>query len=342
MSALVSERYARQVLLPFIGQEGQRKLEHSRVVLVGCGALGTAVANNLARAGVGYLKICDRDFVELSNLQRQILFDEDDLAGNLPKAEAAARRCAKINSEISVEAVVCDINFTNIEALIAGADLVIDGTDNFETRYLINDACVKNAIPWIYGSCVSTYGLYMAIRPGKTPCLRCVLPVSGDPGVGQTCDTAGVLNSIAAIIAAYQCSEALKFLTGHEDAWTKGLTEVDVWASSHTEMRVERVPECICCGQRKFDFLDGHEGVLLTSLCGRNAVQIVQKSSAALDLMALGQKLEKLGTVSTNRFLLKFVVDDYEITVFPDARAIIKGTHDLAQAKSVYAKYIGG
>jgi len=335
------DRYARQALIPFIGREGQAKLATSTVALIGCGALGTAIANNLARAGVGRLRIYDRDFVELTNLQRQILFDEDDLEGPMPKAEAAALRCRKINSAISVEGVVCDINFTNIEALIAGADLVIDGTDNFETRYLVNDACVKNGVPWIYGSCVSTYGLFMGVLPGVTPCLRCVAKVSGEPGDGQTCDTAGVLNSIAAIIAAYESSEALKFLCGHQSAWVQGLTEIDVWSNSHITMPVPRNPDCPCCGARRFDFLEGREGLLLTSLCGRNAVQIVQRTQGAMDLDELQLRLSPLGDVTRSRFLLKFAVDAYELTVFPDARAIIKGTSDLAVARTVYAKYVG-
>lgn len=334
-------RYARQVLLPFLNSEGQEKLLTSQVTLVGCGALGTGIANNLARAGVGKLRICDRDFVELNNLHRQMLFDEADVAEQMPKAEAAARQLRKVNSEISLEPVVADINFTNIEALIADADLVIDGSDNFQTRYLVNDACVKANKPWVYGACVSSYGLVMPIIPGKTACLRCAFPEQPSAMLSPTCDTAGVLNASSLGVACLQSGEAIKLLLGAESAIINGLLQVDLWTNSYQNLKVKRSEDCVTCGQRKFEFLEGEQDLLLTSLCGRQAVQIVQRTPTRMDLQALGETLAKIGTVTLTKFLLKALIGGYELTVFPDGRALVKGTTDPTVAKTVYAKYIG-
>jgi adenylyltransferase/sulfurtransferase len=340
-SSFKDGRYARQVLLPFLTGKGQEKLLNSRVTLMGCGALGTGIANNLARAGVGHLRICDRDFVELNNLHRQMLFDETDVAEQMPKAEAAVRRLRQVNSEIELEPVVADINFTNIERLIEDADVVIDGTDNFQTRYLVNDACVKAAKPWIYGACVSSYGLVMPIIPGKTACLRCAFPERPEAMLSPTCDTAGVLNASSLAVACLQSAEAIKLLVGAEEALIQGMLQVDVWTNTYQGLKVKRTEGCVTCGQRKFEFLEGDQELLLSSLCGREAVQIVQRNPSRVDLASVAETLSKIGTVTVTRFLLKAIIDNYEITVFPDGRALVKGTTDFTVAKNVYSKYIG-
>ncbi|MBU6427724.1 MAG: ThiF family adenylyltransferase [Cyanobacteria bacterium REEB65] len=335
-------RYARQVLLPFLAAAGQEKLRAGRVVLIGCGALGTGIANNLVRAGVGFLRICDRDFVELHNLSRQILFDEGDVAEQLPKAEAAARHLVRANSEVVVEPRSVDVNYTNVEELLAGADVVLDGTDNFQTRYLLNDACSKANIPWVYGACVASHGMVMPILPGRTACLRCAFPEPAPPAMAQTCDTAGVLNAAAQAVACIQSAEAIKLLLGAEDALVPGLLEVDLWEPRYTTLKVPRQPDCLSCGPNpRWEYLDGDRAALLTSLCGRNAVQVVQRETSCIELATLAEALSPLGTVSVTKFLLSAKIDPYEITLFPDGRAIIKGTDDLAIAQSVYAKYIG-
>jgi len=334
-------RYARQVILPFLGEEGQQKLLDSKVVLIGCGALGTGIANNLVRAGVGHLKICDRDFVELNNLQRQTLFEESDVENNLPKAAAAAAQLRRVNSGVTIEPVVADVNFTNIESLIEGADLVLDGVDNFQTRYLVNDVCVKHNVPWIYGGCVGTYGLVMPIKPGETPCLRCAFPAPAPAGFAQTCDTAGVLNASSLMVACLQTAEAIKYLSGHQSAWIEGILNIDVWANDYSFFKAIRDEECICCVQGKYEFLEGEEGMQLTSLCGRNAVQIIQRDAANIVLADMAKRLEALGEVNANKFLLKFSIQDFVVTLFPDGRAIVHGTDDPTVAKNVYSKYIG-
>jgi adenylyltransferase/sulfurtransferase len=327
-----------------IGEAGQRRLLASHVTLCGCGALGTVLANALVRAGVGHLRLVDRDFIETNNLQRQVLFDEHDVAENLPKAEAAARKLSAINSSVYVEPVVTDIDRTNILELVQDADLILDGTDNFEIRYLINDVAVKLGKPWVYGGCIGSHGQTMTILPGETPCLRCVFEAAPAPGEGGTCETAGVLSPIVNIVASFQAAEAFKILTGRRDRISRDLIYIDVW--DNIQRRIKVAPllgkvDCPCCRHRRFDWLEGEQGSHTTSLCGRNAVQVAHRAAAHLNFEELARHLETLGEVSYNRFLLKFTADGHEFTVFPDGRAIIKGTNDVDKARTLYAKYIG-
>lgn len=343
------ERYSRQMRVPGIGKAGQQKIMASRVTLCGVGALGTVLANTLVRAGVGFVRVVDRDFVEPSNLQRQVLFDEADVTGNLPKAEAAATKLRQINSSVTVEPVVADINRTNIEDLCDGADLILDGTDNFEIRYLINDVSIKHGKPWIYGGAVGTEGMTMTILPGETPCLRCVFEASPGPGEVGTCETAGVLGPIVSIVASFQAAEALKILAGKPETTNRELFCLNIWENTTRRVKVAplkgRKGKCPCCAQSNFEWLDGAHGTQTTALCGRNAVQVTQKRASALDFGELGKQLAASGTVTANKFLLKFNVTDggeaYEFTVFPDGRAIIKGTPEPDRARTLYAKYIG-
>jgi adenylyltransferase/sulfurtransferase len=329
---------------PGVGKEGQRRLADSRVTLCGCGALGTVLANVLVRAGVGRLRLIDRDFIETSNLQRQVLFDESDVTANLPKAEAAARKLRLINSEVVVEPVVTDIDRTNIVGLAEDAHLILDGTDNFEIRYLINDVAIKLGKPWVFGGCIGAHGQTMTIIPGETPCLRCVIEAAPAPGEAQTCETAGVLGPIVNIIASYQATEAIKILTGKIAAINRDLIYLDIWENTHKKLSISRLRErnnCVCCKQRKFEWLEGQHGAQTTSLCGRNAVQVSHRTAGQLDFASMSKQLSTLGQVSFNRFMLKFDVDEYQFTVFPDGRAIIKGTSDIDKARTLYAKYIG-
>jgi adenylyltransferase/sulfurtransferase len=338
------ERYSRQVRFYGVGEEGQSRLLRSRVTLCGCGALGTVLANALVRAGVGRLRVVDRDFVETSNLQRQVLFDESDVVSNMPKAEAAARKLRAINSSVTVEPVVADIDRTNILDLVSDADVILDGTDNFEIRYLINDAAVKLNKPWVYGGCVGSHGQTMTILPGQTPCLRCVFEAAPAPGEVGTCETAGVLGPIVNIIASFQATEAIKILTGRLEAVSRELVYLDVWENEQRRIKVAPLlgkVDCPCCRRRKFEWLEGEHGSQTTSLCGRNAVQVSHRAPASLDFQSLAAHLATMGQVSFNRFLLKFNVESYEFTVFPDGRAIIKGTADTDKARTLYAKYIG-
>ncbi len=338
------ERYSRQIKFPGIGEEGQRRLLASHVTLCGCGALGTVLANALVRAGVGHLRIVDRDFIETHNLQRQVLFDEQDVSENLPKAEAAARKLEAINSAVHLVPVVTDIDHTNIIDLVKDADLILDGTDNFEVRYLINDAAVKLGKPWVYGGCIGSHGQVMTIIPGDTPCLRCVIESSPPPGMTPTCETAGVLGPAVNIIASYQATEAFKILTGHKESINRDLIFIDVWDNVQKHFKVARLKDtvdCPCCKRREFDWLDGKMGSHTTSLCGRNAVQVAHRTATKLNFEELSKHLERLGEVSYNRFLLKFTAEGYEFTVFPDGRAIIKGTNDVERARTLYAKYVG-
>jgi adenylyltransferase/sulfurtransferase len=329
---------------PGIGRAGQERLLASRVTLCGCGALGTVLANNLVRAGVGRLRLIDRDFIEPSNLQRQVLFDESDVAANLPKAEAAARKLRLINSGVEVEPVVTDIDRTNVEDLCADADLILDGTDNFEVRYLINDVAVKLGRPWVYGGCIGAHGMTMTILPGETPCLRCVFEAAPGPGEAATCETAGVLGPTVNIIASYQTTEALKILTGNRNKVNRQLLYLDVWENQERRSKIAGLlgkVKCPCCQERRFEWLEGAHGAQTTSLCGRNSVQVSHRSAARLDFGELARNLKPLGEVTHNRFLLKFRVDEFEFTVFPDGRAIIKGTSDTDKARTLYARYIG-
>jgi len=338
----MNERYSRQILFPEINREGQEKLLNSRVLIVGCGALGAAHSETLARAGVGFLRIVDRDFVEFSNLQRQTLFSESDAKDRLPKAIAARNRLAEINSEIKVEAVVADVNHSNIENLIEDCDLILDGTDNFQTRYLVNDACIKQSKIWIYGAAVSSYGTTMTIQPNESPCLRCIFEEMPGAGSAPTCDTAGVIQPIINSISAVQTTEALKILTGNFDALHKSLMQIDVWRNDWRKIKLrEPNADCPTCGQRNFEFLDAETQEFSAVLCGRDAIQIAPPKPTDLDLPALADKLKNIAEVKQNEYLLRLTVGEFELTVFRDARAIIRGTDDVAVARSVYAKYVG-
>jgi molybdopterin-synthase adenylyltransferase len=337
------ERYSRQILFSGLGQSGQEQLAQSRAVIIGCGALGTMQAEMLARAGVKHLRIVDRDFIEDSNLQRQIMFEERDVAERLPKAIAAHNRIARINSDIQVDARVVDVNYTNVEELIHDADVVLDGLDNFEARYVLNDAAVKLGKTWVYGAAVSSYGVQMTVIPGNTPCLRCVFPEAPPPGTTPTCDTAGVILPIIATIASFQVTEALKILTGQTAKLHGKLLQFELWNHRTAQLNLGAPdPNCPACARRQFEFLTPHAGQFVMSLCGRNAVQIFPANKTiTMDFASLAEMLSNSGEVSYNRYLLKFAADGYEMTIFPDARSIIKGTDDLAVARSLYAKYIG-
>ncbi|TAM83628.1 MAG: thiazole biosynthesis adenylyltransferase ThiF [Acidobacteria bacterium] len=331
-------KYSRQILFSPIGEEGQKKLLSSKAVIIGCGALGTAQANALVRAGVGALRIVDRDYVEESNLQRQSLFDENDARDSLPKAIAVERKLKEINSEVLTEGVVADATSHNIEDLVRGFDVILDGTDNFEARYLLNDVAVKLGIPWIYGAIVASSAVTMTILPGRGPCLSCVFP-QAPAGLHETCDTVGVIGPAAAWTSAIQVTEALKILLGREQELHGTLFGFDIWRNRTQQVRPKRDSDCRTCVQRVFTYLEEGE-TLPTTLCGRDAVQIRHRDSRRLDMGLLKARLEQFGTVRANDFLLKFSFDGYELTVFTDGRAIIKGTHDPAVARSIYAKYI--
>ncbi|NOX54808.1 MAG: thiazole biosynthesis adenylyltransferase ThiF [Planctomycetes bacterium] len=340
------ERYSRQILFSEIGEEGQRRLLAGRVLLCGCGALGSVIADTLTRAGVGFLRIVDRDFVELSNLQRQILFDEEDVESHLPKAVAAAEKLQRINRDVTIEPVVADIDHTNILDLCDRVDLILDGTDNFEVRFLINDASLERSIPWVYGGCIGSHGQTMTIFPGKTACLRCLIDSVPEPGTTETCDTAGILGPTVNVIASLQCIAALKILSGRPDAVSPHLTIIDLWDGSYRRMSVKDLrdrADCPACKRGDRSWLSGQHTSQSTVLCGRNAVQIAPQQKAELDLSALAAKLQAAGTVETNPYLLRLRLNepDVEVTVFRDGRAIIKGTQDPAVAKTVYSRYIG-
>lgn len=336
------ERYSRQVLFDGIGEAGQRRLLNSRAAIIGCGALGTAQAEALARAGVGRLRLVDRDFVEASNLHRQTMFTERDARERLPKAIACANHLAEINSEIETEAEIADVNHSNVERLINDCDLVLDGTDNFATRYLINDACVKHQVNWIYGAAVGSYGVTMTIRPRKSPCLRCIFEEAPPAASAPTCDTAGVIMPIISIIAAVQVSEAFKLLTGQEEALHNSLMQFDVWRNDWRRINLDAPgAECPTCRFGRYDTLEAEAGDLAISLCGREAVQVNPSRSTQIDLPALAERLRAVGEVQVNPYLLRLRVGDYELTVFQDARVIIRGTDDVPTARTLYARYIG-
>jgi len=338
----MNERYSRQILFREIGIAGQEKLLASRVLLVGCGALGASHAEMLARAGVGKLRIVDRDFVEFTNLQRQTLFKESDATERLPKAVAAQKRISEINSETEVEPVIADVNNSNIEALIDSCDLVLDGTDNFQVRYLLNDACVKQNKTWIYGAAVSSYGTTMTIIPGLTPCLRCIFEDMPDAGSSPTCDTSGVIMPIIATVSATQVAEALKILVGDTASLHRSLMQFDIWQNDRQEITLsEPNPDCKTCGHHIYEFLDAEAQEFSAVLCGRNAVQIAPPKPTQLDLAALAAKLANLDDVKQNEYLVRFTTGETEVTVFRDARAIVKGTDDVTAARSIYARYVG-
>lgn len=333
------ERYSRQVLFSGIGRGGQERLEAARIAVVGCGATGSAAASLLARAGAGTLRIIDRDYVEASNLQRQTLFDEADAAESVPKAIAAARKISAFNSQIVVEPHVADLTPQNISPLLEGVHLILDGSDNFETRYLINDYAVKNTLPWIYAAAVGSYAVTLNILPGQTACLACIFP---DPpsGTVETCETAGILGSAVNLVAAIEVAEALKILVGASDKLRRTLLSFDVWQNDHAEIAASTPrQDCRACQKKNFIHLAG-EGRPHITLCGRNSVQIHERTRP-VDFGEMSARLNALGTVRHNDFVLKFWREPYELTLFPDGRAIIKGTTDAAVARSLYARYVG-
>jgi len=339
-----SEKYSRQVLFPGIGEVGQERLLKASAVVVGCGALGTVAANLLVRSGAGHLRIVDRDFVEASNLQRQTLFEESDAREALPKAVAAERRLRAINSGVRVEGIVADLTPKNASELLSGFDVILDGTDNFETRLLVNDTAISLGIPWVYAAAVGSYGVTMTILPGKSACLACLLEgpeKSTALGAEQTCDTAGVLNAAVGVIASLEAAEATKILAGKSEALHGRLISCDVWTGKFQSIRVVRNPDCRACARREFKYLEGEAQPHIT-MCGRDSVQIHERRRQ-LDLGELSRRLAGApgAEVRKNEFLLRFRVPPYELTIFADGRAIIKGTKDPAVARSLYARYIG-
>jgi adenylyltransferase/sulfurtransferase len=339
MSLDHDERYSRQILFRGIGAAGQKRLATARVAVVGCGATGSAVSTLLARAGVGTLRIIDRDYVEPSNLQRQTLFDEADARESVPKAVAAARRIAAFNSQIVVEPEVADLTPENIDSLLAGAELILDGTDNFETRYLVNDYAVRMSVPWIYAAAVGSYGVTLNVIPGASACLACVFPDS-PRGIVETCETAGVLNSAVNLVASIEASEALKFLVGATEEIRRTLLSWDVWTNERAEIQAGKPRAgCRACGERDFVHLEG-EGRPHITLCGRNSVQIHERHRP-VDFGEMSERLKPHGTVRHNDFVLKFWREPYEMTLFSDGRAIIKGTTDPGVARSLYARFVG-
>lgn len=333
------ERYSRQVLFAGIGSEGQERLMAARVAIVGCGATGSALASLLARAGVGALRIIDRDYVEPSNLQRQALFDEQDAADSVPKAIAAARKIGSFNSQVTVEPCAEDLTSENVERLLAGAEVILDGTDNFETRFLLNDFSVKNSVPWIYLAAVGSYAATMNVIPGDTACLACIF-AEPPSGIIETCETAGILNSAVNFAASIAATETLKLLTGNLQSVRRTLLSRDLWTNESAEIATGRTrADCAVCGQRSFVHLAGARRPHIT-LCGRNSVQI-HEHNRPIDLGAVGERLKPHGNVRRNDFVLKFSKEPFELTLFPDGRAIVKGTTDIAVARGLYAKYVG-
>jgi molybdopterin-synthase adenylyltransferase len=344
MNEQASSRYDRQMRFAPLGEAGQRRLGEGRALVCGCGALGSVIAETLIRSGVGFTRIVDRDFLELNNLQRQVLYDEQDVADGLPKAIAAANKLRQINSEVVVEPVVADLTHNNIAALADDVDVIVDGTDNFATRFLINDFAVKHGKPWIYGGCIGAEGQSMTILPGETACLACLMADMPPPGTTPTCDTAGVLAPIVNVVASIEAAEALKILTGNRAATSRRLTIVDLWDCQMRRVDLSQLREsgdCVVCKRREFHWLAGERGDASAVLCGRNAVQLSPPAGATLSLDDLGRRLTGVGDVKRNAFLLRLAVDGYVLSVFPDGRTIVAGTNDIATARSVHARYIG-
>ena len=333
------DRYSRQTLFPGIGQEGQRKLGNSCVVIIGCGALGTIIATSLVRAGVGKVRIIDRDFIEYHNLQRQVLFNEEDIEAELPKAIAAERHLKKVNSSVEIEGIVADVNYANIERLVAGTDLILDGLDNLETRFLINDVSLKHKIPWIYGGAISSSGMTMDIIPHETPCFRCLQTSPTSRAIALTCDTAGVISPAPFIIGSLQTAEAMKILVGAEEI-NRDLIIIDVWRGEFSYFKIGRRTDCPAC-RGEYEFLEARFGTRATSLCGQNAVQVLNPEANEISFERLATHLGPLGEVNYNEFMLHFRVDNHEMVIFPDGRAIVKDTNDESLARGLYAKYIG-
>lgn len=336
------DRYSRQIIYPPIGPAGQERLAAGRVAVVGCGALGTAVAAALARAGVGFIRLIDRDYVELSNLQRQSLFDEHDAAEGRAKAVAAADHLRRINSSIAVEPVVADLAADNAERLVRDVDVVADGLDTLESRYILNDARVKLGEPWVYTAAIGGHGVLMPIVPRRTPCLRCLHPDPPGPGEVDTCDTAGVLGPVPVVLGARAAVEIVKLLVGAVDQLSPGLLWLDAW--NNVEQRTpftQPVADCITCGQRRFEFLDGTHPRPAVALCGRDAVQVRPASGSVVDLADLAARLAPIAAVRLGDQLLRITADGHDLTLFPDGRAIVKGTSDLGLARGLYARLIG-
>lgn len=338
-------RYARQIRFPPLGESGQRRLNQSRALIVGCGALGSVIANTLARAGVGHLRIVDRDFLEMSNLQRQVLYDEIDVKSGLPKAIAATEKLRKINSEIEIEPIVADVDATNVETFCDGVDVILDGSDNFEVRFLLNDASIKLSIPWIYGGCLGTDGQTMTILPRETACLNCLmLDGPPPPGTTPTCDSHGILAPIVNVIASIQSSEAIKVLSGNRAAVSRNLAVFALWDNDVRQLDVSKLRDqvdCPACKQNRLQWLEGERGSHWAVLCGRNAVQLSFPDRQAISLEALKNRLQELGRVESNEFLLRFHINEFVMTVFPDGRAIVSGTEEVAVARKLYAQYLG-
>ena len=337
----MTDRYSRQILFSAIGEAGQKKIRASKAVLIGCGALGTVSSEMLTRAGVGKLILIDRDFVEESNLQRQSLFTEEDAHQGLPKAAAAQRALRAINSEVEVQGVIEDVTWQNIDRLCRNSDIIVDGTDNFETRFLINDFAVKQEIPWIYGACVGSYGVAFAFQPSISACLQCLFEQPTEVGTTETCDTAGILAPVVHGIAAFQVAQGMKILVGESPS--QEILQIDVWTGTWQTIKAKgaRSADCRCCGQHQFRFLEGEEKARLTRLCGRNAVQISPPRPTRSDFQKISKRLDKSAKIDFNEYLLKIRVDGYEIALFADGRSIIRGTDDFTEARAVYAKYIG-
>lgn len=344
MNAEMPNRYDRQTRFAPLGEEGQRKLAAGRALVCGCGALGSVIAGTLVRAGVGCVRIVDRDFVELNNLQRQFLYDEQDVVDALPKAIAAAEKLRRINSAVTVEPVVADVTHENIDRLAADVDVIVDGTDNFATRFLVNDYAVKHGKPWIYGGAIGAEGQSMTILPGETACLACLLPEAPPPGTTPTCDTAGILGPIVGVIASIEAAEALKILSGHRETVSRSLTVVELWDNRIRRVDLGRLRErsdCRVCRHGEYAWLRGERGGDTAVLCGRNAVQLAPPQPISLSLEQLAARLAGVGPIVQNPFLLRLSVDGYQLTVFPDGRTIVSGTDDVAVARTLQAKYVG-
>jgi molybdopterin-synthase adenylyltransferase len=344
MTDTASSRYDRQARFAPLGEEGQRRLLASRALVCGCGALGSVIAETLVRAGVGFVRVVDRDFVELNNLQRQVLYDEQDVADNLPKAIAAANKLRRINSEIQIDPIVADVTHHNVTQLANDADVIVDGTDNFATRFLLNDFAVKHSKPWIYGGCIGAEGQTMTILPGKTACLACLMAEAPPPGTTPTCDTAGIIAPIVNVIASIEAAEALKILSGHAEAASSRLSIIDLWDNQLRQVDLTRLHEnsdCRVCKHGEFAWLAGERGDTSAVLCGRNAVQLSAPAGTSLSLTDLASRLAGVGRIQQNAFLLRLYVSDYVVTVFPDGRTIVGGTNDVATARTVHARYIG-
>jgi adenylyltransferase/sulfurtransferase len=332
-------RYSRQILFSGIGEKGQRRLGDSCVAIIGCGALGSIIATSLARAGVGKLRIIDRDFIEYYNLQRQVLFDEDDIENQLPKAIAAERHLKKVNSSIEIEGIVADVNYSSIEMLISGVDLILDGLDNLEARFLINDVSLKHKIPWVYGGAITSIGMTMNVIPGEAACFRCVFPSLPSGQLIHTCDTVGVIGPAPSVVGSLESAEALKILVGAEEI-NRDVVIIDVWKGIFDRLKIVAREDCPAC-QGKYEFLEGKSGLRATALCGQNAVQVLSPEMRDISLKELAAHLKPVADVGYNEYMLHFTVDNHEMVVFPDGRAIVKDTNDESVARGLYAKYIG-